>query len=177
MPKSPKQRQNEQQQRRRQAAAGQLAPQYVIITTTAIPSAVEDAPYAYLLQGYTVLHDGYALQWGIQEGALPAGLFLSENGQITGTPTDDGSAAFKVRLTATPEGADPVGIIYAERSFSTCRRRSLACLTARRYWPLAASPRSLGQRSARRNLAAASRSTLTARLAALRSRPACLASR
>ena len=37
--------------------------------------------------------------WAVTEGALPTGLQLGENGQITGTPTEPGNQSFTLRVT------------------------------------------------------------------------------
>lgn len=74
----------------------------IVITTTALPSAV--------------VGDGYSLQlnasggstnrtWAIDAGALPAGMWLSTSGQMGGTPSQPGRSTFTVRATSGPQSA------------------------------------------------------------------------
>lgn len=68
----------------------------VVVTTTALPSAVEGQAYSFQLEAtggvgpYT---------WAITAGALPAGLSLSTAGLISGTPTVSGT--FTATFTVT----------------------------------------------------------------------------
>jgi hypothetical protein len=66
------------------------------ITTTALPNATLGISYSAALtaSGGTTPYD-----WTITSGALPAGLNLSSNGAITGTPSVPGNFTFAVRVT------------------------------------------------------------------------------
>jgi Peptidase A4 family/Putative Ig domain len=84
------------------------------VATKTLPSAVLGTPYRASLtaQGGTSPDS-----WALTAGALPAGLSLSSGGVITGTPTEQGSSGFTVkvvdsasptRLTATAVLSIPV---------------------------------------------------------------------
>jgi hypothetical protein len=65
------------------------------ITTTALADGEQDVAYAELLEqsGFT------DATWSIVSGALPAGLSLTTDGIIEGTPTGSGDSTFTVRVT------------------------------------------------------------------------------
>lgn len=64
------------------------------ITTTALADGDQDVAYAELLEqsGFT------DATWSIVSGALPAGLSLTSDGIIQGTPTGSGDSTFTVRV-------------------------------------------------------------------------------
>lgn len=67
------------------------------VTTTALINAVQGSPYN---QGLTATGGVPPLTWSISSGALPAGLALdASTGQISGTPTTQGSSSFTVEVT------------------------------------------------------------------------------
>ena len=66
------------------------------ITTTTLPGGTVGTPYNHQLHANG---EGFIL-WEIISGALPAGLTLKETtGEISGTPTADGTATFTVKAT------------------------------------------------------------------------------
>lgn len=67
----------------------------VITSTSPLKTATEGEPYKHELsaQGGTPPYF-----WGIVSGKLPAGLGLSSEGVISGTPTTDATAAFEVKV-------------------------------------------------------------------------------
>jgi len=72
------------------------------ITTQSLKPATVGSPYSVALQGAGVPSTA---RWEISAGSLPAGLELSKEGAISGTPTAAGSATFTVKATA--EATDP----------------------------------------------------------------------
>ena len=67
------------------------------VTTTALNNAVQGTPYN---QGLTATGGVPPLTWSITSGALPSGLALdATTGQISGTPTTQGSSSFTVEVT------------------------------------------------------------------------------
>ena len=66
----------------------------VTISPGALPNAVAGIPYS---QPFTTT-SGPAI-WGISQGALPAGMTLSQNGVLSGTPTVIGQYNFQVTAT------------------------------------------------------------------------------
>jgi len=67
------------------------------VTTTLLPTGVKEQTYSAQLQasGGTTPYS-----WDISSGALPQGLTLnSSTGQVSGTPTIEGTASFTVRVT------------------------------------------------------------------------------
>ena len=66
-----------------------------VITTTSLPGGTTGTPYSQLLAA-----TGTApITWAITSGSLPAGLTLSADGTIAGTPTAAGTANFVVEAT------------------------------------------------------------------------------
>ena len=67
----------------------------VVITTTSLPSGTIGAPYSATMS----LNGGMGPDtWILASGSLPAGLVLSSNGTISGTPTAAGAEAFTVQV-------------------------------------------------------------------------------
>jgi Putative Ig domain len=66
------------------------------VTTETLPVARPGQPYSVQLQ-FSNPEAGWPVKWQVLEGALPAGLALSETGVIYGTPTGAGATKFKVR--------------------------------------------------------------------------------
>ncbi len=78
-------------------AAAQVAP-LTITSTSPLPSGVVDADYSQRFEatGGT----GVYTAWAVTTGMLPAGLSLnSTTGALTGTPTQEGTSTFTVRVT------------------------------------------------------------------------------
>jgi Putative Ig domain/PASTA domain len=87
------------------------------ITTSSLPAAAARVPYSAPLEtaGWTG-----TLSWAISSGALPAGLRLSQDGTITGTPTPTaaGHSAFTVMVT---DSAAPPQMATAEFTIDVAR--------------------------------------------------------
>jgi hypothetical protein len=66
------------------------------MATSALPSAALGAPYSATLQTAGVDSN---TTWEVTSGSLPAGLTLSKEGVISGTPTVAGSSTFTVQAT------------------------------------------------------------------------------
>ena len=71
------------------------------VTTTNLPNGIIGEPYACPLQHYGGRDTNW---WRLAQGGLPAGLALSSNGVISGTPVDPAFASFRV-LVEDPSGA------------------------------------------------------------------------
>jgi cytochrome c2 len=72
------------------------------ITTTSLPDGIVGGPYSKT----TLTADGKTpITWSIAGGNLPGGLSLSEEGEITGTPTASGTFQFDVKAT-NDDGTD-----------------------------------------------------------------------
>lgn len=66
-----------------------------VITTESLPGGTVGTAYSQVLAA-----DGTApISWSVTSGALPAGLTLSSDGKITGTPTAAGTSTFTVTAT------------------------------------------------------------------------------
>lgn len=66
-----------------------------VITTESLPGGTVGTAYSQALAA-----DGTApISWSVTSGALPAGLTLSSDGKITGTPTTAGTSTFTVTAT------------------------------------------------------------------------------
>lgn len=66
-----------------------------VITTESLPGGTVGTAYSQALAA-----DGTApISWSVTSGALPAGLTLSSDGKITGTPTAAGTSTFTVTAT------------------------------------------------------------------------------
>ena len=66
------------------------------VTTASLPPAVSGTPYSVQLQ-LSNPEVGWPVIWDITQGALPAGLTLSESGVISGTTTGPDTKTFVVR--------------------------------------------------------------------------------
>jgi hypothetical protein len=73
-----------------------VGPRRYSITTSALPDADVGAPYSATLQAGGLDAN---TTWEVTSGSLPAGLSLSKEGVISGTPTSAGSASFTVRAS------------------------------------------------------------------------------
>ena len=70
----------------------------VDITTTSLPEADTGQPYDTAL---TATGGTGPLTWSLTDGILPDGLTMSDQGEISGTPTVSGTSSFTVRATDT----------------------------------------------------------------------------
>jgi len=68
----------------------------IIITTTALPDAIQNQGY---LQNLTAQGGTTPYTWSLIAGTLPTGLSLNSGGTISGTPTVVGSYPFTVQIT------------------------------------------------------------------------------
>ncbi len=75
-------------------AAGAVPP--AITTPSPLPAGTNGTPYA---QTFSATGGSAPYSWNVTSGALPAGLVLSTNGNLTGTPTTNGSFNFTVQVT------------------------------------------------------------------------------
>jgi hypothetical protein len=67
------------------------------VATTSLPGGVASRPYSTTLEAANP-EAGWPLRWDVTQGALPAGLSLSENGVISGTPAAPGSSTATIRV-------------------------------------------------------------------------------
>lgn len=67
----------------------------VSIGSGAVPDATEGESYSHR---FTVSGGTSPYGWSIASGSLPDGLTLADNGQVSGTPTEDGDFEFTVRV-------------------------------------------------------------------------------
>ena len=74
-----------------QASLSQFA-----VATTSLPTAKLRQPYQFQLQTQSGVPN---FKWTVTRGSLPPGLVLSENGMISGTPTEKGEFPFVVTVT------------------------------------------------------------------------------
>lgn len=73
----------------------------ITIVTSALPNARRSTAY----QVFLVASGGTApYHWSVESGALPAGLELSDAGELAGTPTTSGVFAFRIRATDSSGG-------------------------------------------------------------------------
>lgn len=80
-------------------------PEFVTISTTTLPNATVNTAYSQTLRPY----GGKAPYiWSITSGTLPAGLTLSSDGVISGTPTTAGTSNFNIQVSdsSTPVTSD-----------------------------------------------------------------------
>lgn len=92
----------------------QVSPLALIITSLSLPAGVYGSPYSQQIQAaggtgtrtWTLLNDNSSLT------GLPAGLSLSSDGTLSGTPSGTGTFTFKVKVTDT---GDPTKSIVGER--------------------------------------------------------------
>jgi hypothetical protein len=73
------------------------------ITTTTLPGGTVGQPYSQTLQATGGIG---ALTWTLAGGSLPAMLSLSQDGVISGTPTNTGTSNFTVRVADTLNQSD-----------------------------------------------------------------------
>ena len=66
------------------------------ITTESLPGGTVGEPYTETILAAT---GDASITWSVSNGSLPAGLSLSEDGKITGTPTTEGTSTFTVTAT------------------------------------------------------------------------------
>jgi large repetitive protein len=74
----------------------EVGPRRFSIATPSLPAAAMGAPYSATLQTSGVDSN---TTWKVTAGSLPAGLALSKDGVISGTPTAGGSSTFTVEAT------------------------------------------------------------------------------
>ncbi|MEZ5356530.1 MAG: Ig domain-containing protein [Bryobacteraceae bacterium] len=79
------------------AAAAELR-----VTTEGLPDGAEQGAYQTVLEAYGGIRP---YKWSVTRGALPAGLVMTENGEINGTPEAAGTTEFEVTVV---DGGDPV---------------------------------------------------------------------
>ena len=75
--------------------AGKKTPAELVITTDSLPGMIVGLDYSITLQA-TGGKKPYS--WSVVAGALPAGLFLSPDGILFGTPTTNGSFDFTIEV-------------------------------------------------------------------------------
>jgi hypothetical protein len=106
-----------QQNTASKAFALSVIPKLVVETKT-LPPAVVNKPYSKPLsaQGGVTPYS-----WSLVSGTLPAGLSLSSNGTISGTPTQTGTFTFTVRCTDStdPQTADQTLTLTVEETLAT----------------------------------------------------------
>lgn len=97
----------------------------VKLGSATLPSALVGIPYA----GYDFMnllsvsgdagYTGYGVKWSVLSGNLPAGLTLSADGKLTGTPTEAGTAAFELQATyKTKSGAQAFQVVVSRITVS-----------------------------------------------------------
>ncbi len=100
------------------------APSNLTITSTSLAAGKNGSSYSAPLSasggspGYT---------WSIASGSLPAGLTLSSGGQISGTPTANGTATFTV---AVKDSGSPVQTASAQESITVSAAASTLAITS-----------------------------------------------
>ena len=72
------------------------------MTTASPPKGYLHQPYEFQLEARGGISP---LEWEITAGVLPRGMKLSQNGHVTGTPSETGD--FRVRVTVTDSGKPP----------------------------------------------------------------------
>lgn len=77
------------------------------ISTSALKPAAAGSPYSFALQAAGVPS---TTSWEVTSGALPAGLALSKDGTISGTPTATGSSTFTVKATGVEVNFGPTRV-------------------------------------------------------------------
>lgn len=73
-----------------------INPAAVNVTTTSLPNGIVSSTYSATL---TSTGGATPITWSVTAGALPTGLALAANGNITGTPTTAGTASFTVQAS------------------------------------------------------------------------------
>jgi len=67
----------------------------VVTSPSPLPAATEGEPYKYALAAQGGVPPYF---WGVKGGALPAGVALTGDGTLAGTPASDGDHAFEVKV-------------------------------------------------------------------------------
>lgn len=75
----------------------------IVISVTTLDDAIEGRSYSQILQADTTA------TWQVSGGALPSGMRVSNDGVLSGTPTETGSFSFTVRATASNGLANRTG--------------------------------------------------------------------
>lgn len=83
------------------------------ITTQSLPSAYVGVEYSQKLEAEVA--EGVAVNWTIERGSLPAGLTLSSDGTITGTPT---TPATQVSFNVKASVGEGAGYTYTDQDFT-----------------------------------------------------------
>ncbi len=93
------------------------------ISTDSLKPAVAGSQYSFTIEGKGVPS---TVTWAVTGGALPAGITLSQDGKLAGTPTTGGAATFTV--TGTAVGTDPAADGNTHRLEEVhARRHRAAC--------------------------------------------------
>lgn len=80
-----------------------MGPGEPVISTTTLPDAYVNQAYSQTLQA-TPGTAGNTLTWSVSSGTLPAGLNLSTDGVLSGTPTAAGTSTFTVQVSEAVDG-------------------------------------------------------------------------
>ena len=81
----------------------------VIITTTSLPVATVGVPYAATL---TAIGGDPPYIWSVDTGTMPPGLSLDTFGNITGTPTLQGTYNFTVQAVDPAGNSGRMGVSF-----------------------------------------------------------------
>ncbi len=68
------------------------------ITTTEIPDAVKYVPYSVMIQNNNKYQDFNKVRYHLEEGTLPKGMAIYDNGELYGIPLESGTFIFTVRM-------------------------------------------------------------------------------
>lgn len=98
------------------------------ITTQSLPTGSVGSPYSATLQGAGVPSN---VTWEVTGGSLPAGLALSKEGTISGTPTAGGSSTVTVKATADSTDPASAGTRVDSRQFTLTIAASLSATLSR----------------------------------------------
>src|SRR5207253_1029552 len=85
------------------------------ISTEPLSQASIGSPFSFKLEGKGIQSN---VTWATTAGSLPAGLTLSADGTISGTPTAPGSATFTVKATAVSTDPSAAGTRIDSRQFT-----------------------------------------------------------
>jgi hypothetical protein len=96
------------------------------IDTKTMPAASAGSPYSFTLATWGVSSNS---TWEVTSGALPAGLTLSKEGTIAGTPTSAGDFSFTVKVTGVAK--DFSGTRVDSRVFTLSVAQPLAARLSR----------------------------------------------
>ncbi|WP_446744206.1 beta strand repeat-containing protein [Silvibacterium acidisoli] len=85
-----------------------IEPSGTLSLTATLPNAILNTPYSYTLKatGGTPTYD-----YAVTAGALPAGITLSPDGILSGTPTAPGASSFTVTVTDTKSATATANLI------------------------------------------------------------------